>query len=203
MILLELDDGRRADLRFVPLTVQPAPVTPTPVPTVSSEESRPPEDDQEEEIKTPASRLPILIGVMVAAAALTVVLGILALRQLRSPRTCSKCEFASNPPKAAYCIECGAPLPRRSPAAFIGLGVSALVLVGTIILWQTGVLEERVESGTVQPADHPSTATVTSSPAPEPATPMGPTIAATALSPIRTPTRPSVSDQSPIATPTP
>jgi hypothetical protein len=124
MILLELDDGRHNDLRFVPLTVQPAPVTPTPVPTVSSEESSPTEGGQEEEIKVPSSRLPILIGVMVVAAALTVVLGVLALRQIRSPRTCPKCEFAGNPPKAAYCIECGAPLPRRSPAVLIGLGAS-------------------------------------------------------------------------------
>lgn len=204
MLALELDDGARTDWRLIPLAVQAA-SQPTPPPppttTVPAEGGEP-----QQETPEPASaggRSPAILIVAILAAILTVMLGVLALRQLRSCRACPNCGFDGNPPKAAYCIECGTPLPRRSPALLIGWSASALILVATIVLWQIGLPGERAEESATPTMGSAATPTAAPSLVAEGTAPADETIVATAPSPIQTPTPPSLSGQSPIASPTP
>jgi hypothetical protein len=65
-------------------------------------------------------------------------------RRLPSGRPCPGCGFTSNPTQAAFCVQCGVSLRRRSttPLIWVG-GVAAVLLVTSVILWQTGVVRKR------------------------------------------------------------
>jgi Tol biopolymer transport system component len=63
-------------------------------------------------------------------------------RPLPAGHPCPGCGFTGNPLRAAYCVQCGMLLRKRSFAPFFWLGGVALILaVVVIVLWQAGLLE--------------------------------------------------------------
>jgi hypothetical protein len=93
---------------------------------------------------------------------------------LPAGRPCPGCGFTGNPSQATFCVQCGGALGDRRPSIpYTWLGGLALVVVAVTILWHTGLVREWFAGGPISSNQPLSTPTATPSTEPELAVPVG------------------------------